>query len=80
VGEYSVFQFDGFTPAQASIPQGIGTPGTVSLRGLSDRNTALAAANDTTYYHSVGTASWDATPETCALTFPATAGYVCGVG
>jgi len=79
VGETSVFQFVGFSPTQGAIPQGIGTPGSVSFRGLNDRSTGLAAANDTAYYHSVGTSAYNV-PVTCAIVFPVTAGYPCGVG
>lgn len=84
VGEASTFTIPGFSPSQASRPQGIGAPGSSVLRGLNDRNTGIATApGNTAYWISTSAGStanqWFAS-QVCNVTSPGTFGFPCGVG
>jgi hypothetical protein len=84
VGEASTFTIPGFSPSQAARPQGIGVTGSSVLRGLNDRNTAIATVpgNSAFWISTSATApnpTWFAT-QTCNIAVGGTFGFPCGVG
>jgi hypothetical protein len=89
VGEASVFHFSGFSPSQGGTPSGVGTPGTVALRGLQDRNLAIGAAPPAAgiaaaraYYSTTGATpnpAWS-TNQHCYMPIPPQFGFYCGQG
>jgi hypothetical protein len=79
-----VFHYAGFSPSQGQTPSGQGTPGTVALRGLQDRNLAIATSIPASeaFFSATGTSpnpAWS-THQYCAQTIPPTFGFICGPG